>query len=225
MISEKKIAVEFSSVNLGHYFNENKDAQTWDYFNHILRSYDLGKKIIDLGAGHGKYSILCRDKGYHVTATDARPDRMPVHEKNIKWLIQDVSDTDLKGYDTVLCLGLLYHLTLEKQIALFRKMDCGTLILNTHTVIIADGEIKNSEFRDKLSSVYRDGKIEGAIYKESNTLDELKARPLAAFSNTDSFWHTTNSLCYMLREYGGFSSIDMLMPEINEGRTFIIAKK
>jgi len=200
------------------------EDKVYQAFYNIHKNFKFGKTVTDLGCGHGKFSIISRDLGYDVTGIDARNDRVPFNEKNIKWKIQDISKLNEIKSDTVLYFGLLYHLNYEQQIKTLNIIKTNLLVINTHLAIINDGQISNVTKNDKLK-IINDDNIKGVIYEESKTFDSLKARPLASFSNLTSFWPTIDCLTDMLIDIGGYSKVYVVEPYLMEDRTYIIAKK
>jgi len=199
--------------------------KTFNCFEKINEYFDFGETVIDLGCGHGKFSIICRDLGYKVTGIDARRTRVPFHESGIDWIISDVSTLDNIEADTVLYFGLLYHLNYEQQIDILSKIKSNILVINTHFAIIDNnGDIKN-ETNIKSLSIDETHGYNGVIYKESDSFESLTGRPLASFSNLTSFWPTIDSLCDMLKDIGGYKEIFVVEPYLMCDRTYIIAKK
>ena len=88
-------------------------------------------RLVDLGAGHGAFSIRAADAGWDVTAVDARTTRFP-DDARIQWIHQDVRETSLQGYDLIVNLGLFYHLTLDDQLSLLDRAAGTPMILDTH---------------------------------------------------------------------------------------------
>lgn len=81
------------------------------YINEYIKDND---KIIDIGAGTGKYSKYFYDKGYDITAVElVKHNLRQIEKKNIKCFLGNA--TDLKkiednSYDITLLFGPLYHL-------------------------------------------------------------------------------------------------------------------
>lgn len=76
-------------------------------------------KIIEIGAGTGRYSVALADKGYDVTAVELVPHNIDIMrqkvkpEHNIKIYegnACDLSFIDSEAYNIVLLLGPMYHL-------------------------------------------------------------------------------------------------------------------
>ncbi len=88
------------------------------YINEYLKPND---KIIDIGAGTGKYSKYFHDKGYDVMAVElVKHNLRQIENKNIKCMLGNA--TNLKkikdnSYDITLLFGPLYHLiSMEEKI-------------------------------------------------------------------------------------------------------------
>lgn len=76
-------------------------------------------KIIEIGAGTGRYSVALADKGYDVTAVELVPHNIEIMKKKVKpehnikiyeGNACDLSFIDSDVYDIVLLLGPMYHL-------------------------------------------------------------------------------------------------------------------
>ena len=83
-----------------------------------------GAKIIEIGAGTGRYSVALADKGYDVTAVELVPHNIEIMKKkvmkhhNIK--IYEGNACDMSAfksdtYDIVLLLGPMYHLFTDED--------------------------------------------------------------------------------------------------------------
>lgn len=216
VINYEKIILDLSS--------KNYEDKVFKYFYQIHNLFEFGENVIDLGCGHGKFSIMSRDLGHKVTGIDARNVRIPFNEKNINWVISDVCDLKTIKSDTILYFGLLYHLNYEQQVNLLEKMDTNLLVINTHFANIDNDKILNITNNDKLTIV-KNHEYQGVIYEESKTLESLKTRPLASFSNITSFWPTLECLSNMLKNIGGYKNVYVVEPYLMGDRTYIIAKK
>ena len=111
-------------------FNEDKRLNTrhgqveflttMKYIKEYLKEYKL-PKIIDIGAGTGKYAIELKNMGYMVEAVDIVKHNLKVIEKKDPTIkLYHRSATDLKKiednqYDIVLLLGPMYHLLTEVE--------------------------------------------------------------------------------------------------------------
>ena len=103
-------------------FNEDKRLNTKHgniefitALNYINKYIKPGNKILDIGAGTGKYSIYYYNKGYNVTALELVKHNLRVlqkNEPNIKALQGNALDLKLpdNSFDIVLLFGPMYHL-------------------------------------------------------------------------------------------------------------------
>lgn len=100
--------------------------------HHLNKSIKDKSKILEVGAGTGRYSFYYAEKSYDVTAIDIVPKNVNImREKanNINNNInihlgdaRDLSEYEKESFDVVLCLGPLYHLTkLEERIKCIKE--------------------------------------------------------------------------------------------------------
>lgn len=111
-------------------FNEDKRLNTrhgqveyitsMKYIHEILKT--LSKpKILDIGAGCGKYSIALSNEGYDVTAVELVKHNLRVIEKkneNVKTILGNainLSKLKSETFDLVLLFGPMYHLCSENE--------------------------------------------------------------------------------------------------------------
>lgn len=83
-----------------------------------------GSRIIEIGAGTGRYSLALAEKGYDVTAVDLTPHNIEIMRKkvkkhhNIKILEGNACDMSAfsdESFDMVLLLGPMYHLFADED--------------------------------------------------------------------------------------------------------------
>ncbi len=83
-----------------------------------------GAKILEIGAGTGRYSITLADKGYNVTAVELVPHNIDIMKKKVKadhniTIIEgnaaDLSLLENETFDIVLLLGPMYHLFTDED--------------------------------------------------------------------------------------------------------------
>ncbi|WP_047864313.1 class I SAM-dependent methyltransferase [Rubrobacter aplysinae] len=167
-------------------------------------------RLLDLGCGHGKFSLAAASLGWKVTAVDARTERMPTSaDQNIEWLQGDVREFsfDKDDFDCISVLGLLYHLEQPAQMDLLKRC-AGTLTILDTRVGLNQGATENG---------YR-----GEYYKEpGETEEERKTRLAASWGNAQSFWPTEDSLIKMARD-AGFSLVAPVRPPRRKYRTFYV---
>jgi hypothetical protein len=145
--------------------------------------------LVDLGAGHGRFSIRAAQAGWKVTAVDARDVRFP-DVSIVNWVHEDVRETSLDGYDAIVNLGLFYHLTLEDQLSLLDRAVGTPMILDTH--------FATDQKRYSLSELVDQGGYRGRLYSE----ESIQHQPTASWGNDSSFWPTLRALNRMLSERG-----------------------
>jgi len=183
-------------------------------FDTMLGWFTPGR-LLDLGAGHGAFSVRAADAGWDVTAVDARTTRFP-DDARIRWVHQDVRETPLQGYDLIVNLGLFYHLTLDDQLSLLDRAAGTPMILDTH---VATDEPN----RYNLSELVHERGYDGRRYSEPKA--KLKNSPGAARSawgNSSSFWATPDALRQMLDDRGW--DVYTLTPFYLSTRTFFLCQ-
>ena len=162
-----------------------------------------GQRLLDLGCGHGKFSIAAADVGWAVVGVDARIERMP-DDSRIEWLQSDVREYPVENFDVISVLGLLYHLDQPSQMDLLKRCaasGASVTILDTHV---------------GLSQKVSEGGYSGAYYKEPE-----QGLSTSSWSNAISFWPTEESLIKMSRD-AGFSLITPVRPPREKHRTFYV---
>lgn len=175
-------------------------------FRGLLEPMKPGR-LLDLGCGHGKFSVIAHELGWEVTAVDARDARMPM-TPGIKWVRSDVREFEIEGYDCVSVLGLFYHLTLDDQLDLLRRCAGAKMILDTHVA---------------LEPTHEERGYQGHFHAEGPgmTREQLDAKVTASWGNQYSFWPTEESLIRMIQD-SGFSSVFKLEPPYTPDRTFYL---
>lgn len=117
-------------------FNEDKRLNTRHgivefttsikYILKYLKEFN-NPKILDIGAGTGKYSLYLENLGYDVTAVELVKHNLKVIEeknKNIKSYLgsaTNLSFLDNKKYDIILLFGPLYHLYKDEKIKAIKE--------------------------------------------------------------------------------------------------------
>jgi hypothetical protein len=175
-------------------------------FQQLLGLFDPGH-LVDLGAGHGRFSLQAADLGWEVTAVDARTKRFP-DDPRPRWVRADVRTVDLAHYDLIACLGLFYHLALDDQLDLLARAAGRPMIIDTHL----DHGTHEHELSERREP--RPGYV-GRFYDEPRALT-------SAVGNRASFWPTLATFHRMLHE-AGFVTVLTLDPWITGDRTFFLA--
>jgi hypothetical protein len=176
-----------------------------EIYQRMLELFRPGR-LADLGAGHGTFSVLAADRGWQVTAIDARTQRFP-DDPRVTWLHSDVRDADLSGFDLVVCLGLFYHLTLADQLDLLKRCSGTPLLLDTHLAVGVSSHA--------LSAEVDSGGYTGRLY------DEVLSSPLASWENETSFWPNREGFQRMLED-AGYGVVLTAEPWYLPDRTFFL---
>lgn len=124
---KKKITTTGNSV-IDFYNNYDEEGRLMrksrmpEYLNtmkYIEKYLSPNAKIIEIGAGTGRYSIALAEMGYDVTAVELVPHNIEIMKKKVKphhniKIYQgdacDMSAFESESYDVVLLLGPMYHL-------------------------------------------------------------------------------------------------------------------
>lgn len=168
---------------------EHTGDDRFRWFHQLLQTFPTGR-LIDLGSGHGLFAQAAADRGWRVTALDARGDRYPDDDR-IEWRVGDVREVDLGDFDVIACLGLFYHLTLDDQLDLLVRASGTPIILDTHVANDRPTPMALSE------PVTLRG-YAGRLYEEP---DQSTHSP-ASWGNDQSFWPRPRALYRMLAAHG-----------------------
>ena len=173
----------------------------------------------DTGCGEGDYSFIANEKGFKVTASDARLDRIPKEEFKSKGIVFQHSIIETLGFnqDIVLLSGIFYHLDVSQQVVVLdniRRSKAKRIILNTHFY----NESCNDDFPNRFIPTNKKY-FSGAIYIEGSNLIN---RTMAAMHNYYSFWHDLKSLEELFQSHE--MDIVMIDPLLTKNRAFFIAE-
>lgn len=167
--------------NLNNYynkFNEDKRLNTrhgqvefitsMKYIKEYLKEFN-NPKILDVGAGTGKYSINLANDGYDVTALELVKHNLKVIEKNSKNIklihgnATDLSMLNNNTYDVILIFGPMYHLISKEE-----KIKC---LMEAKRVLKQNGTILISYIMNEYA-IIRHGFKDRHIIEEMDRLDE-----------------------------------------------------
>lgn len=108
----------------GRLLKKNRLPEYITTMRYIEKYLTHNSKIIEIGAGTGRYSVALADKGYDVTAVELVPHNIEIMKKKIKTEHNikiyegnacDLSFIDSDIYDIVLLLGPMYHLFTDED--------------------------------------------------------------------------------------------------------------
>ena len=158
-------------------FNEDKRLNTrhgqvefftsMKYIHEYLSNND---KVVDIGAGSGKYSITLKNEGYDVTAVElVRPNIGKIKRNDPTLKVIEANATDLSmfkdnEFDVAIMFGPMYHLytkedrlkALNEVKRITKKYIFVTYIMNEYAVLkyaFIDNNYK--DIKDKLDENYR----------------------------------------------------------------------
>lgn len=103
---------------------KNRMPEYLTTMKYIKKYLKPNSKIIEIGAGTGRYSIALADMGYDVTAVELVPHNINIMKKKVKPKHNikiyegnacDLSFIDSDTYDIVLLLGPMYHLFTDED--------------------------------------------------------------------------------------------------------------
>lgn len=158
-------------------FNEDKrldsrhgQVEFLTSMKYIHEYIDKNDRIIDIGAGSGRYCITLKDEGYDVTAVEyVRPNIGKIKAKNKDIKVVEANAIDLSmfkddEFDVGIMFGPMYHLyskddklkALKEAKRICKKYIFVTYIMNEYSVIeYAFMENNYKNVKDKLDSTYR----------------------------------------------------------------------
>ena len=205
-------------------FNEDKRLDTrhgqvefltsMKYIHEYLKP---GDKIVDIGAGTGKYSLYLKNEGYDVTAVEyVRPNIGKLKVKDASIRIVEASATDLSmveedEFDIAVMFGPMYHLysatdrlkALSEAKRICKRTLFVTYIMNEYAVI--EYAFKDNNYlniRDKLKEDYRIDDPQALFFQTRiEEIDELNKKAglkllkrFAADGPTDYMRSTINAM-------------------------------
>lgn len=167
-----------------------------------------GRRLVDLGAGHCVFSRIAAHRGFVVTAVDGRDERKPNELKGIAFVKSDVRQFEVAGFDVILIIGLLYHLTLEDQIELLSRCPRASIII-VDTQVHIPSLIVDAAARGRFVSrpVSKRG-YDGVLYPEIGNAQ-------ASIGNDTSWWHTEESLLKLYRNTGFVDVVQLEPPYVS----------
>ena len=108
----------------GRLMRKSRMPEYLNTMKYIEKYLTPNAKIIEIGAGTGRYSLAFAEKGYDVTAVDLTPKNVDIMKRKVKPNHKikiyegnacDLSPFESETYDIVLLLGPMYHLFTEED--------------------------------------------------------------------------------------------------------------
>lgn len=156
----------------------NRKSQSFEYrttMNYIQKYLKKGSKILEIGAGTGRYSIALAKMGYDVTAVELVESNLKVLRENSKGLDNlkcyqgDVLNLQFEdnSFDLVLCLGPMYHLFNKKDkdraiaetIKVCKQKGICMFAYLTHSSIIWAYGVRKGNLKNLAYALNKDGSI------------------------------------------------------------------
>ncbi len=218
---------KYKNIIEANYNNSNEDerfnrkSQLFEYKTtlfYIQKYLRKGCKILEIGAGTGRYSIALAKMGYDVTAVE-------LVEKNLKVLRENSSKIDnLKSYqgdvldlqfednsfNIVLCLGPMYHLYKKKDknraisetLRVCKPNGICMFAYLTHTSIIWSYGVRKGKIDELAYALNKDGSIKDIPNEIFNSyfIEDFNKQ----FNKTKSTYIknvATDGLAPMMRDY------------------------
>lgn len=177
-------------------------------------------RILDLACLEGMYAIECGRHGAEAVGIEVREQHLAKASfardalglENVQFVQDDVRNLSKEAhgeFDTVLCLGIFYHLDAQDLVPFLCRMNdvcTGFALIDTHIAL-------NPEESFEYDGVTYYGKY----YTEHDhgmTPEERRRRGWASLDNERSFWFTRDSLVLALRNAGFSSVTESLFPYI-----------
>ena len=205
-------------------FNENKrldrrhgQVEFITSIRYLEEYLQKGDRIVDIGAGPGRYSLYFKNKGYDVTAVEyVRPNIGMLKAKDKDIRVVEASATDLSmfednEFDVAIMFGPLYHLyrkeeklkALSEAKRITRKFIFVTYIMNEYSVIeYAFKDNNYKQIKDKLDETYHIDDPDALFFQsriedidELNSLSGLKlVKRFASDGPSDYMRRTINNM-------------------------------
>lgn len=154
--------------------------------NYIEKYLKPGAKILEIGAGTGRYSLALAKKGYHVDAVELIQHNIEVFKSKItadmKVCVGQSNATDLscfeeETYDVTLLLGPMYHLYTEKDkikalSEALRVTKKGGILITAYC--ISDASIMCYGFRGgNIDTLLNKGLVDTETFKAFSSPEEI----------------------------------------------------
>ena len=156
----------------------NRKSQSFEFrttMHYIQKYLKKGSKILEIGAGTGRYSIALAKMGYNVTAVELVENNLNVLRENAKGLDNlksyqgDALNLQFEdnSFDVVLCLGPMYHLfnkndkdrAISETIRVCKPKGICMFAYLTHSSIIWEYGVRKGKIKDLAYALNKDGSI------------------------------------------------------------------
>ena len=175
---KKIIEQHYNNYEEDERFNRGRFSQV-EYLTtlkYILKFAKKGCKILEIGAGTGRYSIELAKLGYNVTAIELVDKNLTILKdksknlKNIKSFQGDVLDLNMlddNTYDVVLNLGPMYHLynqkdknkAIKESLRVCKTGGICMFAYITHSAIVWAYGVRKNKISDLVPNIDKDWRI------------------------------------------------------------------
>lgn len=180
-------------------------------YRHLLATQlagPAGRRLLDLGSGPGHFARIAARQGFTVTAVDAREpwtltgQSSKVPSRDYAFVRQDLRTFDrIDDFEVVALIGVLYHLTLEDQLAVLARCAGKTVIIDTE---LFDEAALPPDRRHRFTRRVTPQGYTGADCVERDAV-------YSSHLNPTSFWFEEASLTRCLADLG-YTSIKIAEP-------------
>ena len=156
----------------------NRKSQSFEFKTtmlYIQKYLKKGSKILEIGAGTGRYSIALAKMGYDVTAVELVESNLKVLSENAKGIENlksyqgDVLELQFEDntFDMVLCLGPMYHLynqkdktrAISESLRVCKPRGICMFAYLTHSSIIWAYGVRKGSLKNLAYALNKDGSI------------------------------------------------------------------
>lgn len=156
----------------------NRKSQSFEFrttMHYIQKYLKKGSKILEIGAGTGRYSIALAKMGYDVTAVELVESNLKVLRENSKEIANlksyqgDALNLQFEdnSFDMVLCLGPMYHLfnkkdkdrAISETIRVCKPKGICMFAYLTHSSIIWAYGVRKGSLKNLAYELNKDGSI------------------------------------------------------------------
>ena len=218
---------KYEDIIINHYNGYEEDERLLRKYNqieylttmrYIKKFAKKGAKILEIGAGTGKYSIELARQGFKVTAVDLTPRNIEILKenaktvKNIEAYVGDALNLNFEDnqFDIVLCLGPMYHLfnqkdkdrAISESVRVCKPNGILMFAYLTHSSIVWNYGVRKNCFSSLGYALKKDGSIKDipqevfSSYFIDDFEEQFEKQPTTYITNV-----ATDGMFSMMRDY------------------------
>lgn len=171
-------------------------------YRHLLATRlagPAGRRLLDLGSGPGHFARIASRQGFAVTAVDAREPwtltgaASSAAPREYEFVRMDLREFDrIPDFDVIALIGVIYHLPLDDQLALFARCAGKTVVIDTE---LFDAAVLPPDRQHRFTRRTTPEGYAGADCAERNEV-------YSSYLNPSSFWFEDDSLTRCLADQG-----------------------